>query len=145
MIFEIDLLVTKLISQISEVVVHKRLWKRCAAHVHICKFIRSQQVPNNKDALQQASNSNQLITSKSANEGSMHEDLMEGRSSNGARSGIVSAPGPGHSHTTKDLHDNKKSNLQHSRSYNEALTLDMYGPQKQVSLFEITLGNAASS
>ncbi|XP_028784684.1 uncharacterized protein LOC114740658 [Neltuma alba] len=107
--------------KISEVVVHKKLWKRCVAHVYISKFIRSLQVPISKDTPQKANHSNQLRT----NDG----DLIEARNSNTTRSGVTSAPG--HSDTAKDLHDNRNSILQQSCCYHEPLTPDVYGPQKQ--------------
>ncbi|KAK4275116.1 hypothetical protein QN277_018251 [Acacia crassicarpa] len=125
-------------SEISEVVVHKKLWKRCAAHVHISNFIRNLQESNNKDLLEQANHSNQLMR---ANEGSVHGDLMEVQNSNRTRSEITSAPGLGHSDTGKDLHDNRNSIRQQSCCYHEALTPDVYGTQKQgLELLSLSAG-----
>ncbi|XP_054818738.1 uncharacterized protein LOC129318154 isoform X2 [Prosopis cineraria] len=117
----------KLIMQISEVVIHKKLLKRCATHVYISNFIRSLQMPNSKEALQQANHSARLR----AGEGSMHGDLMEAQNWNRARSRIISSPRSIHSDTANDSHDNKNSILHQTCNYHEALTPDVHGPPKQ--------------
>lgn len=120
--------------QISGVVIHKKSWKSCAAHVHICNLIRSLQVPNSKDTLmlQQPIQSNQL----GANEGSTHGVRMEVQNLNRVRCEITSVPGTGHS--DKDSHETKNSTLQQPHRFHdispEAPALDVFGPQKQVSL-----------
>lgn len=118
------------IMQISEVVTHKRSWKRCAAHVHISHLIKSLEVPK-KGIIKES----ELYEchEKRAHEGQNCGVLLEIHSLNRMRNGVTST-------TVRNPCESKNGILQQQCHYSDisqaapSPTPGVYGPQKQVSL-----------
>ncbi|XP_027329660.1 uncharacterized protein LOC113846042 isoform X3 [Abrus precatorius] len=111
--------------KISEVGIHKRSWKRCAAHVHISHIIQSLEVPK-----RQVTKESELFECHQmrAHEGSKSGVLLEVHNITGMGNGIASA-------TVRNPHKSKNVILQqqcHYRDISQATpTPGVYGPQKQ--------------
>ncbi|KAK7351754.1 hypothetical protein VNO77_11425 [Canavalia gladiata] len=118
--------------KISEVVLHKNLRKRCAAHVHISHLIRSLEVPK-----RQMGKKPELYEcyQMRVHQGSKCEVQMETHNLNWMRNGNSSAAGIAHSVTTRNFHETKNSILQHRGHYHEisqtSPTPGVYGPHNQ--------------
>lgn len=119
--------------QISEVI-HKKSWKRCAAHVHISQLIQSLEVPKGQVA----------------KEPELYEcHQIRVQNSNGASKVTISAAGTVHSASMGNFLETKNDILQQQCHYPDISqapppTPGVYGPQKQVSLITDTFDNGAS-
>ncbi|KAF7829574.1 uncharacterized protein G2W53_011907 [Senna tora] len=120
--------------KISEVVIHKSPWKRCAAHVHIGHLIQSLQVPNTGMLMQQPNQSNH----NPAQEGPKHESHMEVHDLKGMRNGNFFAPEIVHSATMKNSHETKKRLSHHKLQ--AVPTPGAYDLQKQSFDLSLTAG-----
>lgn len=122
--------------QISEVGIHKKSWKRCAAHVHISHLIRSLEVSRRQVTKEPELNECQHMR---VHQGSKCGVLMEVHSLNGMRNGISSAAGTVHSATVRNSHETQNGILQQLCHYQgmsqDPPTTMVDGPQKQVSLW----------
>ncbi|RDX93621.1 hypothetical protein CR513_24085, partial [Mucuna pruriens] len=118
--------------KISEIVSHKKSWKRCAAHVHISHLIRSLEVSK-----RQVGKEHELYDEchqMRAHQGSKCGVLMEAQDLNWLRSGNSSATGTVHSATTSNSRETKNGILQHGLYHHISQappTPGVYGPQKQ--------------
>lgn len=123
--------------QISEVAIHKKSWKRCAAHVHISQLIRrlkgtKEHVAKEPDLYE----GNQIRV----NQGSKSRVLMEAQNSNGTRNRNSSADGTVSSTSFWRFPETKNGIPPHKCHYIDISqsqappTPGVYGPQKQVSL-----------
>lgn len=118
--------------QTSEVVIRRKSWKKCAAHVHISHLIRSLEVPNGQvakepDRVHHGTDCGVLLETHNLN-------WMSNR--NSSASGIV------HSATVRSSHEAKSGTpQQHSRYHDMSQTPapGVYGPQKQVSLWKLLI------
>ncbi|KAJ1382570.1 hypothetical protein SESBI_44128 [Sesbania bispinosa] len=122
--------------KISEVVIHKRSWKRCAAHVHISHIIRSLEAPK-----RQVIKETELYECHQmrAHEGSKRGVLLEVHNMKGMRNGVISA-------TVRNPHESKNGILQQQCHYRDisqaAPTPRVYGPQKQnFNFLSLSAGN----
>ncbi|TKY45517.1 hypothetical protein E2542_SST30517 [Spatholobus suberectus] len=117
--------------KISEIVVHKKSWKRCAAHVHISHLIRNLEVSKRQVGKEHELNECHQMR---VHQGSKCGVLMDAHNLNWMRSGNSPATGTVHSPTTSNSRETKNGLLQHGHYHDISqapLTPGVYGPQKQ--------------
>ncbi|KAK7409914.1 hypothetical protein VNO78_00314 [Psophocarpus tetragonolobus] len=115
--------------KISEIITHKKSWKRCAAHVHISHLIRNLEVSK-----RQVGKQYELCHQTGVHQGSKCGIQMEAQNMNWMRSGNSYATGTVNSATTSNSRDTKNGILQHDlyRDISQAPpTPELYGTQKQ--------------
>ncbi|XP_020208127.1 uncharacterized protein LOC109793068 [Cajanus cajan] len=109
--------------KISDIVTHKKAWKKCAAHVHISHLIRSLEVSKRKvDKEHELYESHQMRV----HHGTKCGVLMEAQNLNWTKSGNSSATGAVHSATTSASRETKNGILHHGLYHDISLS-----PQKQ--------------
>lgn len=114
--------------QISEVAIHKRSWKRCAAHVYISHIIQSFEAPNKGVSKESKLNERHEMRT---HEGSKRGALSEVHNLNGMRNGVTCA-------TVRNHHESKSGILLqqmqcHYSNMSHAAPRPVCDPQKQVS------------
>ncbi|KAJ1375206.1 hypothetical protein SESBI_51263, partial [Sesbania bispinosa] len=118
--------------KMSKVAIHKKSWKRCAAHVHISHLIRSLEMPKRQVAKEPELYECHQIRE---HQGSKCEVQMETHNLSGMRYGNSSAAGTAHSATVRNSHETNNGILQQQCNYHDISqappTPGVYGPQKK--------------
>ncbi|KAH1244253.1 hypothetical protein GmHk_06G014925 [Glycine max] len=112
--------------KISEIITHKKSWKRCAAHVHISHLIRSLEVSK-----RQAGKEHELFPQTIVHQGSKCGVLTKAHNLNWMRSGNSHATQTVYSATTSNSRETKNGILQHDLYHEAPPTPGVYDPQKQ--------------
>ncbi|KAG5033809.1 hypothetical protein GYH30_008715 [Glycine max] len=119
--------------KISEIITHKKSWKRCAAHVHISHLIRSLEVSK-----RQVGKEHELCPQTRVHQGSKCGVLTQAHNLNWMRSGNSHATRTVYSATTSNSRETKNGILQHGLYHEKSQappTPGVYDPQKQCSNF----------